>query len=101
MGRPLAIATALVAALVLGSGVGLASASPLPGDLPLVYGDRGDTVHKAHYRLNWLGYDLRTKEVDNDFFGRSTKVAVKNLRWKFLVSLLVGLAIYPLQSSDT
>ena len=87
MGRPLTIATALVAALVLSSGVGIASASPLPSDLPLVYGDRGDTVHKAHYRLNWLGYDLRTKEVDNDFFGRSTKAAVKGFQRKFFLPI--------------
>ncbi len=87
MGRLLTIATALVAALVLSSGVGIASASPLPSDLPLVYGDRGDTVHKAHYRLNWLGYDLRTKEVDNDFFGRSTKAAVKGFQRKFFLPI--------------
>ena len=87
MGRLLTIATALVAALVLSSGVGIASASPLPPDLPLVYGDRGDTVHKAHYRLNWLGYDLRTKEVDNDFFGRSTKAAVKGFQRKFFLPI--------------
>jgi lipoprotein-anchoring transpeptidase ErfK/SrfK len=87
MGRLLTIATALVAAVVLSSGVGIASASPLPSDLPLVYGDRGDTVHKAHYRLNWLGYDLRTKEVDNDFFGRSTKAAVKGFQRKFFLPI--------------
>jgi peptidoglycan hydrolase-like protein with peptidoglycan-binding domain len=87
MGRPLTIATALVAALVLSSGVGIASASPLPRDLPLVYGDRGDTVHKAHYRLNWLGYDLRTKEVGNDFFGRSTMAAVKGFQRKFFLPI--------------
>ncbi len=88
MGRPLTFATALVAALMLASsGAGIASASPLPSDLPLVYGDRGDTVHKAHYRLNWLGYDLRTKEIDNDFFGRSTKVAVKDFQRKFFLPI--------------
>lgn len=87
MGRPLKIVTALLAALMLASGAGIASASALPGDLPLVYGDRGDTVHKAHYRLNWLGYDLRTKEVDNDFFGRSTKAAVKSFQRKFFLPI--------------
>lgn len=87
MGRPLTFATALVAALMLASGAGIASASPLPSGLPLVYGDRGDTVHKAHYRLNWLGYDLRTKEIDNDFFGRSTKAAVKDFQRKFFLPI--------------
>ena len=87
MSRRLAVVAALIAALVMGAGAGTANAAPLPGDLPLVYGDRGDTVHKAQYRLTWLGYDLRTKEMDNDFFGRSTKAAVKQFQRKFFLPI--------------
>lgn len=87
MSRRLAVVAALIAALVMGAGAGTAYAAPLPGDLPLVYGDRGDTVHKAQYRLTWLGYDLRTKEMDNDFFGRSTKAAVKQFQRKFFLPI--------------
>ena len=87
MSRRLAVVATLIAALVMGAGAGTAYAAPLPGDLPLVYGDRGDTVHKAHYRLTWLGYDLRTKEMNNDFFGRSTKAAVKQFQRKFFLPI--------------
>lgn len=87
MSRRLAVVAAIIAALVMGAGAGTANAAPLPGDLPLVYGDRGDTVHKAQYRLTWLGYDLRTKEMDNDFFGRSTKAAVKQFQRKFFLPI--------------
>lgn len=86
--RRFALVATLAAALVLGSGVSVASAAaPLPGDLPLAYGDRGPSVHKAHYRLGWLGYDLRTKEVANDFFGRSTKAVVKQFQRKFFLPI--------------
>lgn len=83
----LALLATLVAALLLGAGVGTAAATPLPPGLPLVYGDRGADVHKAHYRLDWLGYDLRAKEMDNDFFGRSTKAAVKQFQRKFFLPI--------------
>jgi lipoprotein-anchoring transpeptidase ErfK/SrfK len=81
------LAAALVLGLFLGIGTGTASAATLPSDIPLAYGDRGATVHKAHYRLNWLGYDLRAKEVDNDFFGRSTKAAVRQFQRKFFLPI--------------
>jgi peptidoglycan hydrolase-like protein with peptidoglycan-binding domain len=67
--------------------MGSAAAAPVPGGLPLIYGDRGPDVHKAQYRLDWLGYDLRNKEIDNDFFGRSTKAAVKNFQRKFFLPI--------------
>jgi len=88
MNRRLALLVTLAAALLLGTGVGTAAAaSPVPPGLPLVYGDRGPDVHKAQYRLDWLGYDLRTKEMDNDFFGRSTKAAVKQFQRKFFLPI--------------
>lgn len=88
MNRRLALLVTLVAALLLGTGAGTAAAgTPLPSDLPLIYGDRGADVHKAQYRLDWLGYDLRTKEMDNDFFGRSTKAAVKQFQRKFFLPI--------------
>ena len=85
MGRRTVLAAAVLTALVFGAGTGPAFAATLPADLPLEYGDRGDTVHKAQYRLDWLGYDLRTKEVEGDFFGRSTRAAIRQFQRKFFI----------------
>lgn len=85
MNRRIALVATLIAALALGTGIGSAAAAPIPGGLPLIYGDRGPDVHKAQYRLDWLGYHLRNKEIDNDFFGRSTKAAVKDFQRKFFL----------------
>lgn len=80
-------AVVAVVALALGvSTTGAAAANTtLPSDLPLQYGERGANVHKAHDRLDWLGYDLRTKETANDFFGRSTQYAVRQFQRKFFL----------------
>lgn len=87
--RWVAAGAAAVLAVIAGlAGTGVASAaSPLPRDLPLIYGDKGADVHKAQYRLEWLGYDLRAKEMDKDFFGRSTKAAVKQFQRKFFLPI--------------
>ena len=66
---------------------GPASATDMPRGLPLVYGDKGEVVHKAHYRLTWLGYEMRQKEMDNDFYGRSTKAAIKQFQRKFFLPI--------------
>lgn len=91
MNRRITSAVGALAALALGIGLGAgpahAAKAELPPGLPLVYGDRGDVVHKAHYRLTWLGYDVRTKEMDNDFYGRSTKAAVKQFQRKFFLPI--------------
>ena len=75
----------------LGLALGLATpalaATDLPGDLPLTYHAKGDTVAKAQYRLDWLGYDLRAKEVDNSFYGRSTVGAIKQFQRKFFLPI--------------
>lgn len=62
-----------------------AQAGGLPDELPYVYGDKNDDIAKAQRRLEWLGYDLRTKETESGFFGRSTKSAVKQFQRKFFV----------------
>jgi lipoprotein-anchoring transpeptidase ErfK/SrfK len=85
------IAAGCLAVLTGISGTSMASAasaaSTVPADIPLVYGDKGPTVHKVHYRLEWLGYELRTKEVDKEFFGRSTVAAVKLFQRKFFLPI--------------
>jgi lipoprotein-anchoring transpeptidase ErfK/SrfK len=84
--RSIAAAGAVALALTLVPGVAWAQPE-LPRDLPLVYGDKGDAVHKAHYRLTWLGYELREKEMDNDFYGRTTKAAIKQFQRKFFLPI--------------
>lgn len=82
------IAAAGAAALALTLVPGVAWAEPeLPKGLPLIYGDKGDVVHKAQYRLTWLGYELREKEMDNDFYGRTTKAAIKQFQRKFFLPI--------------
>ena len=80
---------AVVAALGLAFGVAspVLAAKDLPKDLPLAYDSKGDSVAKAQQRLAWLGYDLRAKEVDNSFFGRSTVGAVKQFQRKFFLPI--------------
>jgi len=85
MKKHLGIVATLATALVIGLGSGSAWAAAPPKDLPLAYGDRGSSVQKAHHRLDWLGYDLREKEVANAFFGRSTKAAIKSFQQKFFM----------------
>ncbi len=81
-------AAALTLSILPVVGAGVASAeTALPRDLPLDYGDKGASVHKAHYRLTWLGYEMREKEMDNDFYGRSTKAAVKQFQRKFFLPI--------------
>ena len=81
----------LAASAALALGLGLVSpalaASTLPSDLPLAYDARGDSVAKAQHRLDWLGYDLRSKETDNSFYGRSTVAAVKQFQRKFFLPI--------------
>ncbi len=84
------VAAAAAGALTIvasAAGAGVASASTAESKGTYQYGDRGATVHKAQHRLDWLGYDLRTKEVDNEFFGRSTKVAIKEFQRKFFLPI--------------
>lgn len=81
---------ALVAALtavVLGVTLAPAAsaAKDIPQDVPLAMGDRGDSVAKAQRRLEWLGYELREKEMDKEYFGRSTHKAVKKFQQKFFI----------------
>jgi len=83
--RSAAIITATLA-LALGA-ASPALAKDLPRDIPLEYDDKGDTVAKAQYRLDWLGYDLRHKEMDRGYFGRSTKAAVKDFQRKFFLPI--------------
>ena len=64
-----------------------ALASELPPDLPLQYDDRGDSVVKAQHRLAWLGYELREKEVEFGYFGRSTRAAIKDFQRKFFIPI--------------
>ncbi len=81
-------AAALTLSVLPMVGAGAASAeTAVPKEIPLVYGDKGALVHKAHYRLTWLGYDMREKEMDNDFFGRSTMAAVKQFQRKFFLPI--------------
>lgn len=94
MKRRLTTAASTLAALValtLGLGLGVTPAQAadpaLPKDLPLVYGDKGDAVRKAQYRLTWLGFEIREKEMDNDFYGRSTKAVVKQFQRKFFLPI--------------
>lgn len=84
--RWLAAAGAAALALTLVPGAAWAE-TELPKGLPLVYGDKGDVVHKAQYRLTWLGYEMREKEMDNDFYGRTTKAAVKQFQRKFFLPI--------------
>ena len=80
-----AAAAGVLTIVASAAGAGVASASTTESKGTYQYGDRGATVHKAQHRLDWLGYDLRTKEVDNEFFGRSTKVAIKEFQRKFFL----------------
>lgn len=80
----------VIAASSLALTFGLASpalAEGLPPDLPLQYHDKSQTVARAQYRLDWLGYDMRNKELDNDFYGRSTVAAVKDFQRKFFLPI--------------
>lgn len=82
------VAAAAAGALTIvasAAGAGVASASTTESKGTYHYGDRGATVRKAQHRLDWLGHDLRTKEVDNDFFGQSTRAAIKEFQRKFFL----------------
>lgn len=79
-------AVAITVALALGVAAP-AMAKDLPADLPLQYHDKSQTVAKVQYRLDWLGYDLRHKELDNDFYGRSTVAAVREFQRKFFLPI--------------
>ncbi len=84
------VAAAAAGALTIvasAAGAGVASASTADSKGTYHYGDRGATVHKAQHRLDWLGYDFRTKEVDNEFFGRSTRGAIKEFQRKFFLPI--------------
>ena len=84
------VAAAAAGALTIvasAAGAGVASASTAESKGTYQYGDRGATVHKAQHRLDWLGYDFRTKEVDNEFFGRSTRGAIKEFQRKFFLPI--------------
>ncbi len=86
--RSLAAATAVALTMSALPMAGVAAADPaVPKDIPLDYGSKGDAVHKAQYRLTWLGYELRDKEMEGDFYGRSTKVAVKQFQRKFFLPI--------------
>ena len=88
MGSVRRAATLLVAlCLAVGIAAPAMAASDLPSDLPLAYHAKGDTVAKAQYRLTWLGYEMRKKEIDNDFYGRSTVGAVKQFQRKFFLPI--------------
>ena len=79
------VGVTMVASLL---GLGSAQAAQeIPEDIPVAYHDRGDTVAKAQRRLDWLGYDLRNKEVSKEFFGRSTRQAVKQFQRKFFLPI--------------
>lgn len=81
-----AAAVALTMSVLPLAGTAIADTA-VPKDIPLDYGSKGETVHKAQYRLAWLGYDLREKEMEGDFYGRSTKAAVKQFQRKFLLPI--------------
>lgn len=83
--RRLSFAAALAGGLVLTLGAGVAVAAP-PRDLPLVRGDTGPTVVKAHERLAWLGYEIRKEERKADRFGGSSTKAVTALQRKFFMN---------------
>jgi lipoprotein-anchoring transpeptidase ErfK/SrfK len=79
------ITVGLAAALVVSLGAGSAAASG-PRDLPLVRGDKGSTVVKAHERLAWLGYSIRKEERKAQRYGGSTVKAVTSLQNKFFMN---------------
>lgn len=79
--RASAVAFACASTVALGTG----TASAAPSDLPLQYGSRGVSVHPAQESLDWLGYELRTKETEKDFLGRSTQTAIKQFQRKFFL----------------
>lgn len=85
MARRLTWTTALSVVLTLALGMGTAMAAP-PDDLPLVRGDSGPTVVKAHERLAWLGYEIRKEERKADRFGGSSTKAVSALQRKFFMN---------------
>lgn len=64
-----------------------AASKDVPKDVPLEMRDRGESVAKAQRRLEWLGYDLRAKEMNKEYFGRSTHKAVKQFQQKFFLPI--------------
>jgi len=89
MSRWFIAAAATISLLPIGLAAAPAAnaAKDVPKDIPLVQGDRGDSVAKAQRRLEWLGYDLRTKEMEKGYFGRSTRAAVKKFQQKFFIGV--------------
>lgn len=86
--RTARVLIAVAATALVGSFIGISpaqAAKDTPKDVPLAYHDRGESVAKAQRRLEWLGYDLRAKELDKEFFGRSTRQAVKQFQRKFFL----------------
>lgn len=85
------IAAITAAALALGvlpmAGVASAETPPIPKDVPLTYGDRGDSVRLAQKRLVWLGYEIRKQEIERESFGRETRLAVKKFQRKFFLAM--------------
>jgi hypothetical protein len=81
----IAVLTAVLMGLTLAPTA--SAAKDIPQDIPLVMGDKGDSVAKAQRRLEWLGYDLREKEMDKEYFGRSTRKAVKQFQQKFFIPI--------------
>ena len=79
------VAIAATVGLAIGATSPALAAQDLPKDLPVAYHSKGATVAKAQQRLEWLGYELRNKEVEKTFFGRTTKGAVKQFQRKFFL----------------
>ena len=53
--------------------------------LPLKKGHYGHLVDLAHERLEWLGYDIKSRNLKNQSFGKSTQSAVKSFQAKFWI----------------
>jgi hypothetical protein len=51
--------------------------------LPLREGDHGPLISKAQARLAWLGYSINPFSVEDQYFGKTTKAAVKKFQIKF------------------
>ncbi len=59
------------------------TAVPPTDDLPLGHDSRGDRVHEAQIRLEWLGYDIDAAELADQRMGHTTVAAVRRFQLKF------------------
>lgn len=84
--RILLAALAFISAISLSTTLASTAHAAAPSDVPLSHGDKSDTVGVTQQRLTWLGYSLRDKETDKQYYGRSTRKAVKAFQTKFFLN---------------